>query len=125
MWKSAERSNLAGVWIVVRLGLSLPAWIVAASWVPLLTGRSRHQARSDLMRESRLGRWVARISVTFGLGAAVLGGVAVLLAGFAGGAPASATVGPAFDFSFRYTRTTTVPVLLNRNKNRWGGTPFS
>src|SRR3954471_14866580 len=103
MRKSAERSILAGMWIVVRLGLSFPAWIVAASWVPRLTRRSRHQARSDLMRESRLGRWVARISVTLGLGAAVLGGVAVLSASPAGAAPTSNTLVPAADTPFGST----------------------
>lgn len=71
------------------------------------------------MRESRLGRWVARISVTFGLGAAVLGGVAVLSAGSAGAAPASTTLSPASDTSFGYTGNTTVAVYQTENEIVW------
>lgn len=59
------------------------------------------------MRESRLGRWVARISVTLGLGAAVLGGVVVMSAGSAGAAPAPPALSPASGTSFGYTGTIT------------------
>ena len=71
------------------------------------------------MRESRLGRWVARISVTFGLGAAVLGGVAVLSAGSAGAAPASTTLSPASDTPFGYTGNSSVAVYQTENEIVW------
>jgi len=60
------------------------------------------------MRESRLGRWVARISVTLGLGAAVFGGVAVLSVASAGATPVPATSSPAADTSFGSTSPFTV-----------------
>jgi len=58
------------------------------------------------MRESRLGRWVARTSVTLGLSVVALGGVAVLSAGSAMAAPgAGATLTPVTNTSLSSTGT--------------------
>jgi len=75
------------------------------------------------MRESRLGRWVARISVTLGLGVAVIGGVAVLSADPAGAASAPATLGPASNTSLGSTSTftgnSTVTIYQTENEIIW------
>jgi hypothetical protein len=60
------------------------------------------------MRESRLGRWVARISVTLGLGVAVVGGVAVLSAGSAMAAPHVTSVRSAAATTISYASTNVV-----------------
>jgi hypothetical protein len=57
------------------------------------------------MRESRLGRWVARISVSLGLGIAVVGGVAVLSAGSAMAAPHVTSVRSAATTTISYAST--------------------
>ena len=71
------------------------------------------------MRESRLGRWVARISVTLGLVAAALGGVAVLSAGSADAASAPTTLGPASNTSFGYTGNTSVAIYDTEADVTW------
>ena len=58
------------------------------------------------MHETRLGRWVARASVTLGLGLVALGGVATLSAGTALAAPVSGTtLAPATNGTFGSTST--------------------
>lgn len=58
------------------------------------------------MPKNKLGRWVARIAVTLGLGVAVAGGAAVLSTGSALAAPSPTTVHQAPDASISYTGST-------------------